>query len=319
MLATKPNYLNPVDFAAYCRGPVMNMLDLLSIKLKPGSQKLKQVGARALGYSCFEALSSRWARVTRINERIHIELCSIQNGRLTLKAKNIVFTYDPDTNCFVGMALRPGEEGRALSVELSEYDEVCVVPLPEGAKLDALTTPKHTILAAGVFHEEGVGTLDGSSTLGDTRGSLSYQITTGEKVESGTVHFIRTYEGIIIDVYAPGVDTECFSTGGVTFDDRQLNEEGPDQVNLADENPIYGGAFSESYCWYKTDVDHDENSRLLHINPGEEMDISDLLFKSQSEAIEGALSGSWGIDSDGLMESGAVLVKVTKTIVPSPF
>lgn len=313
----KPTYLEPEDFAAYCRGPVQNMLSLLSISLKPGSQKLKQAGARALGYSCFEALASRWSRKESILRGLYAERCPSQRDRLTVKCGNIQVVYHPGIRCFIGMALRPGEECRYLDPELADYDEVAMVHLPPGAEID-LSSLKN-------FNREGSPSQRTvEDTLDDTyRAEFSYTIAQKDSsgtVAQGVITFLRTHEGLIVDVYDTGEERdEVIGSFGIMFTDRQENEAGPEEVRLYDAQPAYGGACSEVYCWFKTGVDNDEKSRLLHINPNEEMDISDLLFDSAQQAIDAANSGNWGIDREGMMEEGAVLVCVTHTIVSSPF
>lgn len=317
---SQPRYLDPQAFAEYCRGPIQHMLSLLSLSLKPGSQKLQQVGARALGYRCYEALAAIWQRKEAIIQHMYAECCPVQANRLTIKAGNILVVYDERANCFLGMALRPGEEGRKLTVALADHDELAMVSLPEGAVLTLNDATLKSFNADASPAGQAI-----NEALDDTyRATFHYQVN-GDRGERGVISFLRTHEGVIVDVYDTGCSEdgdsaidEVIGSFGIMFTDRQENEVGPEQVNLYETHPQFGGRYGEHYRWYKTGVDDNDDSRLLHLGIDDELDFSDLIFNTADEAILALESEDWGTDLERAMEDGAVLVKITQQIVPSP-
>lgn len=306
--------ITKAQFEAYCEGPFRAMLlNIFSLDLGKKSNKLKQGAALSLGFNAYESLVELWARCERIKNGVHLEACSKQDDRFTLKAKNILFVYDPVRLCFVGMALRPGEEGRKLDASLADLDEVCIVEMPEGAVFSPNVSKKR-------FH----AAVDGNNMdiddihSGSIQGPLQYTIVTDNGVEIGEISVTRTDEGIILDVYEPGDESEVFSSGGIMFTDRQC-EGSEDLVNLVDTAPVFCGAYGEYYSWYRSGSDDESISRLLSINPGEETDISDFAFETLERAIECVENEDWGVGPEQMMEVGAVLVKHSFTIMPSPY
>lgn len=315
MLSVKqPTYLEPQAFAAYCQGPIQNVLSLLSLKLGPNSMKLKQVAARALGYSCFEALVSRWTCKQAIADGFYAANCPIQDDRLTLKAKNIVIVYDPKANCLIAMALRPGEEGRRLSVEWAECDDGSLLYLPKNIFIDEEFDIIDQINSQGDPNALSIE----ESITGTFRAVLPYRNRRTHKLTGAGIVIMRTHEGIIIDYYDEDMN-EVEDSIGVMFTDRQESENGHEHVNLFNPELPFSGAYGTYYQWLKPGVDDADNDRLYPINPDEEFDVSSLHFNTADEAIAAILSGDWGTDGDSMTEEGAVLVKTTRQIVPSPF
>lgn len=298
-------------FAQYCDGPFQNTLALLSLPMKKTSLKFKQAAARALGYSCYESLVAQWARTDLIRNGMVLESCETQGGRMTVKCKNILFVYDPSAHTFYGMSLRPGEEGRRIGIHLEDSEEdLASLPLPEGAVLCAHQSMK-------AFRESVEQSLQ--LDTGAVRASLIYQCVDDEgNIQQGTIEFCRTFEGLIIDLYSPDEDASSASVG-LMFSDRQFSESGDDAVDLSIARPCYTGHLGISYQWMKTDVDHDGRDRLLHIDPDEEVSISELLFESREKAIEAIESEAWGYSPEHLTDIGAVLVETTMRIMPSPY
>lgn len=307
--------ITKAQFEAYCEGPFRSMLlNVFSLNLGKKSNKLKQGAALSLGFNAYESLVELWDRCERIKNGIHLEACFKQDDRFTLKAKNILFVYDPVRLCFVGMALRPGEEGRKLDASLADLDEVCIVEMPEGAVFSPNVSKKrfHAAVDGGDMAIDDIHS-------GSIQGPLQYTIVTDNGVEIGEISVTRTDEGIILDVYEPGDESEVFSSGGIMFTDRQESEGSEDLVNLVDMTPLFSGAYGEYYSWYKSGADDQNLSRLLSINPGEETDISDFMYETPERAIECVQNEEWGVDPEQMREVGGFLVKHTLTLVPSPY
>lgn len=307
-----PAYIAPNDFAAYCKGPMKAVAELLSLNFGPNSRKLKQVAARALGYSCYEALVARWTRKESITDGFYVERCSVQNGRLTIKSKNIVIVYDEEARCLIGMALRPGEEGRMLTVELADHDEVALLQIPEH-----ITFKNDSFM---IINREGhPSTFTINDKLDDTcRAVIPYFDTLENKIEECGLTILRTHEGIIVDLY-DNYGHECIGSIGIEFQDRQESENGPELVNLHESEPVYGGNLGCYYRWMTVSSDDDSNDRLLPIDPDEEFSISDLLFDTPEQAIAAIEGGDWSVDSESIREYPGVLVKVTHQIVKTPY
>lgn len=303
-----PDPITPEQFDAYCKGPFRNVLKLLSLPMSATGQKIKQAAARALNWSCFEAIQAHWMRSEHILGGIWLENCPQQHDRLTIKALNILFIFDPHNSRFVGISLRPGEEGRTFDLRhLMESDEdVVSVALPKGALpivSKAFPDSRSDIAEA----------LD--SRTFPVRCCIPYSLP--DEQAQGWVEIVRNGEGLSVDVYLP--DEEEYGGTWLMFSERQHADGGEDLVRQDIASPVYPGDFGVTYQWLRPDSNDDLENTLVALTNNGKNTISDTLFATPKEAIDAVRDELYGVGEDDIRDAGGVLIERTLRIVPSPF
>lgn len=302
----------PEAFAHYCEGALRHTLHFLSLNLKASSNKINEVGARSLGYSSFDALQALWQRKDAIKQKMWAENCAVQNNRITVKAKNIVITFDVKANSLVGMSLRPGEEGRELTAELAGHDEIALLKLPEDFQLN---NPNN---ATSLFNNLIKNTEN--PNLAPINSFISYKAKEDGVAITGSLLFSLTGKGIIVDLcrWVAG-KLEIMDSIGMMFTDRQESIEGEERVDLVNHEPVFLGVDGIVYRWLRVDTDDNECDRLLAFEHDDGPGLSSLLFESPEKAIEAINSGQWDIEKEAIRDNRGVLVKSTQQLVKSPF
>lgn len=304
-----PELITPEQFDAYCKGPFRNVLNLLSLPMKSSGMKIKQAAARALNWSCFESLNASWMRSTHILHGIWLENCPQQQDRLTIKAQNLLFIFDPYQSLFIGVSLRPGEEGRTFDLRhlMESSEDVVTVSLPKGA----LPLVHKALPDSRVDIAEALGT--GTQPI---RCCIPYSVP-GEDAQ-GWVEIVRNGEGLSVDVYLP--DEEEHDSTWLMFTDRQYAEGGEHLVRQDLRAQVYAGSLGVAYQWLRTDSDGECENRLSPIIfPDNDSDISSQLFSTAKDATDAIRNESYGVGEDALRDAGGVLAERTIRIVPSPF
>lgn len=300
---TNPVVITPDNFENYINGPMQSVLSLLSLNMSSHSQKVKEMAARALNWSCYAALQHEWARIDHIKNKVWVERCSVQSGRVTMKAKNIQFIHEPQRNMMIGVALRHGEEGREFhySETLEDCNKLCALRLPKGLKFSEGTL-------VNVAEND-------SSYAGYFIYSLEF---TSSEIGSGIVVFARSETAIEVTVATH--EGKIFSSLALTFRTRETVAGDCDRVDLTVSEPIYVGSQGTYYCWKKPDGYRD-SAYLTDLPTDEEEGLSSYRFDSRDEAVAATTDDNYPFFDEvkELAVQGAVLVKVTHQIVPSPY
>lgn len=317
---TSKNLITRSAFEEFCNGPFSAALQVLSINMASSNQKLKQSASRALGYSCYEQLLAGWQRVEHIKHGLFFEYCEIRKA-MTIKAKNILMVFDLANNQLIAVSLRPGEEGRAVAIVSDVNDDDSLIE-------DNWEAAQLQLPDSAAFNFESIAktmrcSVDLSLTTSPTetiRAPIEFEYRDEHgHVKHGFIEMQRTGEGVIADLYLTMNGDECVDSIGVMFEDRQEAIEGSNKVQLHLNYPV----FDVSYKWLQpsSDCADDEegDARLLYINPDEEFCISSLEFSSTQEAIHAIESNDWCHNRHLMSAYGAVLVKVTREVVPSPY
>jgi hypothetical protein len=303
-----PEYLNVADFEEYKRTRVANALGYVSSATK-NPNTANQVAARMLGWGSYEAMQPRHAREESIKSGVHWEMCPFQGGRLTIKAGNIVVVLDPHESALIGRALLPMEESQYLCAD--NMDASCYF---QEKKINLERLNAEAIKNHPRYTNEG------------GRAHIFIPFTQGNEVVYGELSITRTYEGLIIDLFeGEGDNVVHYDSIALMFTDADFSDE--DEITAVDQANVYyaaplqhGDKSGAVYRWMRR-VDVDGAYRALTFFPGEEINISDLLFDSYEKAFDavyardegGCLAEAWGVHPDFISEHGGFIAKVNIT------
>jgi hypothetical protein len=285
-----PNYLSLADFKRYIESNVKSALEIVGTELK-NPNKLNLIAAKMLGYKSYEAIQPLHHREKMINEALHVERCTFQNNRITIKATNIIVVFDHIESKIFFRPLSSGQEFEFVN------EDNC-------------------------FNLFDLGDIQINTDIVEYKLSLASKELLNPQVDvvfkdakGGEHAFLvkRTYEGLIFDIiYDYKGDSGSMGTHSVAFDDA-------DTEHLADQiSPLLNRTLpsddGEYYQWLKK-IEIDDAVRYIHINPKEEVDISNIMFTSHQEAVQGITNEYWGIGKDDILEHNCVLVKVSKALI----
>lgn len=252
--------------------------------------KLNLIAAKMLGYKSYEALQPLHHREKMIQHALHVERCPFQNNRITIKAANIIVVFDDVENKIFFRPLSTGQEAEYVNEEnCFNFFNFGELKMNMDAAEYQLSLPSKYLLDPQI-----------DAVFTDAEG--------------GEHAFLvkRTYEGLIFDIiYDYKGDAGSMDTHAAAFDDADTDHFA-DQVSplLNRTLPSNDG---EYYQWL-TKIEIDDAVCYIHINPKEEVDISDVMFTSSKEAIEAINDEHWGIGPDEILERNCVLVKITKSL-----
>jgi len=300
-----PHYLNTQAFNTYIDTDFQAVLDLLNMPLK--NPNLRQQGAaRALGWPNFEKLQVQQQRETNILTGLQVEHCPVQGDRLTIKANNVVVVVDCKKHQLLMSALRPGQEGMALVMDttseitriLCDVDETLTVDLDEATLIPVKTGLQWTIPLN--YHRRKTGFCGAHALVIERR------------QEEVFVQVIYDYQG---DGGSISQHTLRYNSNDITPNAwQQVKLYRPlDEVTLPDNDGDHFQWLRPIVCDY--DGYNETEWRFLHINPNEEICISEMIFSSEAKAQAAIDDEAFGLDREELEELGGVLVRVRKQLV----
>lgn len=293
-------YLSKTDFDLFIENEAKPLLKYL--KLEPKKKNLlNQFAARMLKFSSYEAIQPFHQKEKILSESLVVENCPVQGGRLTIKSTGVVVVVDTEKRLVMLRYLKSGEEGLYIS---PSSDTQCINYSPENSNdfERVELNPSH------VNVEE--------SDSGAIIATLSFvQKDSQKNDEFCALSVTKTYEGIICDMaYSSnaGGDAEFIDTMAVCYSDYDEDEH---NTNLAAplNSLLLPKSDGDYYQWLKP-VFIDGELRYIKVDSEKvnEIDLSDILFDSQSAAIEAVRNNTFGYTEECV--SGFAIVKVTKTI-----
>lgn len=294
-------YISRTEFDDYCNGTFTKVVASLPLAQKFSEKSLwfKEAAAMALGYADYDTLLLMWEREESIRQGVWAEWCATRNA-LSIKSMNIVAVYHPDLSQWFIASLRSGEEGRPLGTQSAESLECAVLECPQGAVFTSLKN------APNYLHE--CRDRDHADCI-----HLPFSYTENDVSRTGYLQVVRTYEGLILDVFDASGD-ESSDSVGVMFSDRSVAENDWLAVDLVDKKPLV----NTFYRWMRPRTDEDRPI-LDYIDPDEEFSVSELRFDSEQDAINMVASEEWNVNPQSMSDNHAVLIQWTAHVVKSPY
>lgn len=300
-----PHVVDKDVFSEYIKGPISSIMMMVSGTLKADIETLAKFGAIALGWSSYDDLKYAWRKQDNIRDSIFISRCNHQAGRIVFAAKNIKFVYFEDAYELVGMALRPGEEGRRIEPtdEQIAAGEAVVLKLPVGLQF---------VGAGGFMHGAGP-----YSATGLVEYFAEFE---SSEIGPGLVFFARSENGLEVSVK----QKDRFGAYNIVdrvylpFSSRQFDDSDEDNVLIGEYEPRVPGGVDVQYQWLKTAKDDMGELELAPLDPVDGMSLSSGFF-TRPDAAHNCVGGDSIFSEEFLKSQGAVLVKSVRTIVKSAY
>lgn len=343
-----------LDFPAYIGGVFRNILrelgDRVSDLIEPGTtlddQHLRlndlgfEIAAKSFGYPSLKALhdagieSCKWSmlREKQVESGFWLGPCPMQQKAFTLRVKSIVIVYDKERSQLVGMNILHGEERRLIRSEMMDHmtRSVFRLTLPAGA---VLATPSANDLGSDA---KGVGCLDSLSvsmqtlqttdkpiTVTETKdGNILCQIpwVSGDGSESGVVAILRAPGGVYGTVY--DLKMRELDTSTLYFDNRPGTGQGLYQMPCSAE---FRGEGAVSYEWVCVEQTPYGKTQLVSLTVPDEVKNAQFYVEGRNSylspdyAVREVQNGWFPLNPIQMIKADAVLVKVTREMVESPY